>query len=165
MRSAARPASDCWKVVRATRVVSTVPSARTTALCPPLRGGASMTSTELPFCQTRTPVTRTQLSGCVSVISSCTWQFGTTMMRLRASAAVPTPSASALASRVARIRPGTALNLLVGKKPGSVVDWTASGASSLKSSLSLASGVVSLAGRPSQSRRSLASSGGSPGSG
>ena len=67
------------------------------------------------------------------------------MMRLRASATVSTPSASELASRAARIRPGTALNLLVGKKPGSVVDWTASGASSLKSSLSLVSGVVSLA--------------------
>ena len=41
MRCAARPASDCWNVVSATRVVSTVPSAMTTALCPPLRGGAS----------------------------------------------------------------------------------------------------------------------------
>jgi hypothetical protein len=130
-----------------------------------LRGGARVTSTEPPFCHTRTPVTRTQLSAWVSVMRSCTWQFGTTMMRLRASAAAPTPSASWLAKRVARISPGTALNLLVGKKPASVVDCTASGASSLKSSKSLANGVVSDAGSPSQSRRILASSVGSKGSG
>ena len=38
------------------------------------------------------------------------------------------------ASRAARISAGTALNLFVGKRPGNVVDWTASGASNLKSS-------------------------------
>ena len=124
-----------------------------------------MMSAELPFCQTRTPVTFTQLSDCVSVMSSCTWQSGTIMSRLRASAAGPTPSASVLASLAARITPGTALNLFVGKKPGRVVDWTASGASSLKRSRSAAKGVVSVAGKLSQSRSTLASRGGSPGSG
>ena len=62
------------------------------------------------------------------------------MSRLRASAAGPTPSASVLASLAARITPGTALNLFVGKKPGRVVDWTASGASSLKRSRSCRQG-------------------------
>ena len=52
----------------------------------------------------------------------------------------PMPSASVLASRDDRITPGTALNLFVGKKPGRVVDWTASGASSLNSSLSFGQG-------------------------
>ena len=82
-----------------------------------------MMSAELPFCQTRTPVTLTQLSDCVSVMSSCTWQFGTIMNRLRASAAVPTPSASLLASLAARIAAGTALNLLVER--ARAAPWTA----------------------------------------
>ena len=48
--------------VSASRVVSTVPIAITTAPCPPFRAEASGTSTDAPFCHTRTPVTRTQLS-------------------------------------------------------------------------------------------------------
>lgn len=47
---------------------------------------------------------------------------------------------------------GSALNLLKGKKPGSVTLWTASGASSFMRRNSVARGVVSVAGRFSQSR-------------
>src|SRR5437762_5807942 len=84
--------------------------------------GVQTCALPISFCQTRTPLTLTQLSDCVSVISSCTWQSGTSMTRLRASAIGPVPSASLFARRATRIMPGTALNLFVGNNPGSVVD-------------------------------------------
>ena len=126
----------------------------TTPWVPSERGGASETVCSLPLAsRTRTPVTRTQLSGCVSVMISSTWHFGTIISRLRASGPGPAPSASVDADRAPSTRIGTPLNLLVGNWPGSARDCTASGASSfIMSRRSLRASPFGLI--PSMARRS-----------
>ena len=126
-----------------------------------------MMSTELPFCQTRTPVTLHPIVGLRlgdELLHVAVRNDHEPLARIRRRSRRRRPHP--LASRAARITAGTALNLLVGKNPGQGRGLHRERRLELEQLLERPpSGVVSVAGKSSQSRSSAASIGGSPGSG
>jgi len=100
------------------RSVSIVPSGNHNRALAGRGAGVQADIGRAPVCQMRTPVHSPNCRNGSQVISSLPHgQSGTIVRRFRASAAVPTPSASLLARRVAGSgRQG--VNLLVGKRPG-----------------------------------------------